>query len=67
MSGVSRSSKNIAPSVPTEGAKHARRLYLKAANDNRAPLFYRLKKLSMILLPAAMLIFFAAAWYFGSN
>ncbi|WP_301106568.1 hypothetical protein [Sneathiella sp.] len=67
MSGVSHKSKKIAPSAGSEGANPARRLYFKAANDNRAPLFYRLRKLSMILIPSAMLIFFAAAWYFGSN
>ena len=67
MNGVSHKNRKIAPSAPVGGANPARRLYLKAANDNRAPLFYRLKKLSMIFLPAAMLVFFAAAWYFGSN
>jgi hypothetical protein len=67
MNGVSHKNTKIAPSAPAEGANRARRLYFKAANDNRAPLFYRLKKLSMILLPGAMLFFFAAVWYFGSN
>jgi hypothetical protein len=67
MNDVSLRSKKMAPLVGPKGAHSARRLYFKAANDNRAPLFYRIRKLSMILLPAAMLLFFAAAWYFGSN
>ncbi|MAZ01864.1 MAG: hypothetical protein CMN56_01880 [Sneathiella sp.] len=65
MSGASPTSKKLTPSVPTGGVKPAKRLYLRAANDNRAPFLYRAKKLSMILLPAAMLLFFAGVWYFG--
>lgn len=66
MNGAPHKDKRLAPSVPAEGARASRRLYLKAANDNRAPLFYRIKKLSMVLLPLLMIAFFAAAWYFGS-
>tara|TARA_R100000005_G_scaffold80888_1_gene48190 strand:- start:18269 stop:18472 length:204 start_codon:yes stop_codon:yes gene_type:complete len=65
MSGAPHSGKLKTPSARPEGVKIAKRLYLRAANDNRAPLLYRLKKLSMIILPLAMLAFFAAAWYFG--
>jgi hypothetical protein len=40
---------------------------LRAANDNSAPLLYRLKKLSIIGLPVVTLLFFGAAWYFGGR
>ncbi|MEX0583957.1 MAG: hypothetical protein WD185_09825 [Sneathiella sp.] len=65
MNGASPTGKKVAPSVSTGGARPAGRLYLKAANDNRAPFLYRVRKLSMILLPTAMLVFFAAVWYYG--
>ncbi|MCF8467957.1 MAG: hypothetical protein K9G33_11185 [Sneathiella sp.] len=67
MSSAPHINTKMAPSVRTGGAKKAKRLYLRAANDNKAPLIHRIKKLSVIVLPAAMLIFFAAVWFFNAN
>ncbi|WP_373088445.1 hypothetical protein [Sneathiella sp.] len=44
-----------------------RKLYLRAANDNYAPMAHWLKKLSKILLPLVIVSFFAAVWYFGGS
>lgn len=64
MSGAPHTDRKKAPSVRPEGVTQAKRLHLKAANDNRAPLSYRIRKLAMIILPLTMLAFFAAVWYF---
>jgi hypothetical protein len=57
-------SKNL-PSVPTEGSRSGRLLFLKAANDNRPPLLKTLSSLFMILAPTAALTAFAAIWFYA--
>ncbi|WP_025898994.1 hypothetical protein [Sneathiella glossodoripedis] len=63
MSRSQVTAKTVNPSVSAEGSERSRKLLLKAANDNRAPLFYTLKKSAKILLPLAGIAFFAAAWW----
>jgi len=56
-------SKKVMPSTPVEGGRRGKKLILKAANDNRAPLSIQLKKFIFTLAPIAALSFFAAVWW----
>lgn len=55
--------KNVTPSATAEGKGPARKLILKAANDNRASLSYYLQKIMFIMAPISALAFFAIVWW----
>ena len=55
--------KKVTPSEISGGKGRGKKILLKAANDNRAPLSFLLKKLSFTLAPIAALAFFAIVWW----
>ncbi len=58
-------SHQVKPSTPVEGDARRRKLFLKAANDNRAPLSFYYKKLTFALITLVIAAAAVSYWWFS--
>ncbi len=58
-------SHQVKPSTPVEGNARSRKLFMKAANDNRAPLSFYYKKLALGLITFLIAVAAINYWWFS--
>jgi len=63
MSRPDFTTKKVRPLTPVKGNGRPRKLILKAANDNRAPLSVQLKSFAFITAPILAIVFFTVIWW----